>query len=175
VNYVMTFMEEWNFSDARNAANQAASGEWILSLDTDEIIIQSQFDRIVELVKSEKVDEVVGVGLKVYSRVRDTPDYVLGNIVRLFRNDVRIIWKCAIHESVMFSILEQNLRTIDTNIGIFHTGYDLESDVIKSKLERNLELLCREYAKRNISSIMKNALKNKLFETVKQLEVIQNA
>lgn len=173
VNYVMTFQEIWNFADARNAANQAASGKWILSLDTDEIIINDQFNGLVELLKNAQPD-VHGVSVKVYSPIGKLGEFIVGDIVRVFRNDVRIIWKCAIHESVMFSMLEQNLKSIESDISILHSGYDAEGDVIKHKLERNLELICRDYANRKNSSIVKNALKNHLYKTVTQLKAIEN-
>lgn len=172
IHHSIVYYPEWSFSDARNAAKGAASGDWILSLDTDEQIIQNQFDKLLSLI--ENADSETGAFiLKIYSQIGATNEYTIGNVNRVFRNDERINYKCAIHESVMFTVLDLGMKSIDCNVTIFHAGYDVDLDALKKKLHRNLNLICREYARYNQSNI-KDYLFGHLLKTVNEIERLSN-
>lgn len=170
VHYVMHYYQEWSFADARNVAQTAASGKWILAMDTDEMIIQAQLPALLELCQTGTAD---AYSMKMYSLL-DGDKFDITPVTRLFRNDPKIAWRCAIHETVLFSIYDNNLTHQDTNITIFHAGYNAEKDVLHKKLNRNLDMICREYAKCNHSH-MKNYLRVHLFQTIAELDRYEKA
>ena len=165
IHYVMHYFKEWNFADARNVAQTAASGKWILALDTDEMLIPNQVQTLIELCENGTAD---AYSLKAYSLL-EGDKFDIAPVTRLFKNNEKIVWRCGIHETVLFSIYDNDLKHEDTNITIFHAGYNQDKDVLIKKLSRNLDMICREYAK-TTHSHMKNYLKLHLTNTVKELE-----
>jgi hypothetical protein len=173
VHYVAVYLPEWSFSDARNAAKQAANGKWILSLDTDEVVVESELQKVFEAIK--KADSAtMGFSIKVFSEVGENgEENSLAPITRIFRNDSRIHWKCAIHETVLFSIYEIGSVVKDLDVTIFHSGYKADERTLISKLQRNIELLCREYTKYKPSHI-RDYLHVHLYRTINELERRKN-
>lgn len=165
IHYVMHHYKEWNFADARNVAQTAASGKWILALDMDEMLIPNQVETLLKLCENGKAD---AYSLKAYSLL-EGDKFDIAPVTRLFKNDPKIAWQCGVHETVLFSIYDNNLIHEDTNITIFHAGYNQDKDILNKKLNRNLDMICREYAKTN-NSHMKNYLRLHLFNTVKELD-----
>lgn len=148
ITYCAVCYDEWNFSDARNAAKMAATGEWILSLDTDEYIIQNQIERIFTTIQS-KPKKVGAVEVSIVSHIpcteKKTPEVT--RATRLFRNDTAINWQSRIHETVQFSLEEEGFLTDnDSTITLMHEGYEISDSEMIKKLERNLDLIMNEYA-----------------------------
>ena len=173
VHYVAVYLAEWSFADARNAAKKAANGKWILSLDTDEVIVESELQKVLAAI--EKADGVTcGFSIKVFSEVGENGgETSLAPITRIFRNDDRIHWKCAIHETVLFSIYEMGSVVKDLDVTIFHSGYKADDRTLNNKLSRNLEMLCSEYAKHKPSHI-RDYLYVHLYRTINELERRKN-
>ncbi len=173
VHYFTVYFSEWSFSDARNAAKQAASGKWILSLDTDEVIVESELQKVFAAI--EKADSVTcGFSIKVLSEVGENGgETSLAPITRIFRNDDRIHWKCAIHETTLFSIYEMGGIVKDLDVTIFHSGYKADARTLINKLSRNLEMLCKEYTKYKPSHI-RDYLHVHLYRTINELERRKN-
>ena len=142
---------DFNFADARNAAKHWATGEWILSLDTDESLIPQQFQDLVELIGSMP-KFVGGVKFTVLSHIPIITNGMVEyhrehvNTVRLFRNDVNIQWQSRVHETPSFSIQDNGYMINDSTITIFHTGYEVNKEALIGKLERNLKGIEIEYA-----------------------------
>lgn len=133
------FKYEWNndFSAAKNYAISKASGDWILSLDADEIIAKRDLQEIVKLIEINH-----SFGYKLIQRnytnktnitgwMPNPMDYQEGNgyagyfpspLVRLFRNDNRIRFQGLIHEIVEPVMENAGLPFQDTNIPIHHYG-----------------------------------------------------
>ena len=136
---------DFNYADARNAAKYYAEGEWILSLDTDEYLLKEQLPELVNMVANAPIS-AGGISVTVFSHIRDGDKYQRDAqaVVRLFRNDRRIMWQSQIHEVVSFSIQRAGYLILDSTITIFHRGYECKRDGIRAKLERNKMGLMRE-------------------------------
>lgn len=133
------FNFEWNddFSEAKNFMISKATGEWILSLDADEIIAKRDLQEIVRLTKEKApfgykfiqrtyLDKPNIVGWAPnpmdYPEGKDYPGFYPSPLVRLFRNDPRIRFRGKIHELVEPSMSEAGLLIQDTDIPIHHYG-----------------------------------------------------
>ena len=136
---------DFNYADARNAAKYYAEGEWILSLDTDEYLLKEQLPELVNMVANAPIS-AGGISVTVFSHIRDGDKYQRDAqaVVRLFRNDRRIMWQSQIHEVVSFSIQRAGYLILDSTITIFHRGYECKKEGIRAKLERNKMGLMRE-------------------------------
>lgn len=157
IHHVVHKYEEFSFADSRNVAQTAASGRWILALDTDEAISQVEFEKLLRIITHSPTD---------------AHNVLIGgsNHSRLYRNQESIVWRSAIHETIMFSVLENNLQLDDTDIQITHKGYDLDVTGMMLKLRRNLRMICREYHKHVGNSLMRSYLELNLFDTISELK-----
>ncbi len=128
-----------DFSAARNAALEAATGRWILVLDADEYLPASSARAIRDLL-AETGDAPRAFHLLNKSSSDDGRTGVVGKIVRLFPNrpDVRYAWP--VHEQVVTSLRRANIPIHDTEIEIIHTGYT-NAEVNLKKQTRNLRIL----------------------------------
>ena len=134
--------EPWSgdFSRARNAALDRASGEWILYIDADERL------RPVERAEVERLldgaDEVAfRVLLHPFEHSTPYREY------RLWRNDPRIRFRGVIHEKVMPAIHDlaaaEGRPIGDCALALDHVGYDGDQE---RKHRRNLPLLRAQLA-----------------------------
>lgn len=139
---------EWRFDSARNAAKQAATGEWILSLDTDEYIDKWQLPKILDSVESAG-NRTGGIYCTAISHVRQEEGFGLEavqRVCRLFRNDPAVFWRSRCHEFIDYSLREDGGYSIaDSTITIMHDGYEqTDTQGILDKFSRNYRLLCAE-------------------------------
>lgn len=79
-----------DFAAARNYALRHATGDWVLSIDADELLDAGAIPKIKELLSTEK--NSIGIHMKASS----TPFYA----PRLFRNIPSIKWSGRIHETI---------------------------------------------------------------------------
>ncbi|MHB1987107.1 MAG: glycosyltransferase [Acidimicrobiales bacterium] len=127
-----------DFSEARNVSLELARGEWILYIDADERLVDT--DR-------ESVERLLGNAKEVAFRLlfRPTLDQTPYREYRLWRNDPRIRFDGVIHEKVVPAIhrvAEEDGRPIGvTDMMLVHLGY--EGDQTRKHL-RNLPLLRRQ-------------------------------
>lgn len=80
-----------NFAQARNAALDMARGDWIFSVDADEVLERASGPRVRRSIQRTKVDAL---------RVRLRSGDVSWLAVRLFRNDPRHRYVGRVHENV---------------------------------------------------------------------------
>lgn len=137
---------EFRFDDARNAAKYHADGDWIMQLDTDEILIPAQIPDIIEAV-TKAPNSSGGIKCSVFSHINTDMGYhrEACAAVRLFRNDPNIQYQGRIHEIVDFSIKENGYLINDSTFMVYHQGYECEQTDLIGKLRRNLKGLCAEY------------------------------
>ena len=135
-----------NFSDARNASLERATGDWILFLDADEELAGESRDVLRRLTAAETVE---GYFVKIINYLGDEgwiepcPDLVF----RLFRNRRDYRFRGAIHEQIVDVILEKNSQAkyqVAEDFVILHHGYLNRHIRAKDKKNRNLELVRRE-------------------------------
>ncbi|HTP49043.1 MAG TPA: glycosyltransferase [Casimicrobiaceae bacterium] len=127
----------WNsdFAAARNAALDAASGQWALYIDADE-----------EVVGFERAELAALLGDALHAactvRLRPVTGYTRYREHRLFRNRADLRFRGVIHESILPALgdlcAREGLRVADSSLDIHHYGYDRDST---RKHERNLPLL----------------------------------
>jgi glycosyltransferase involved in cell wall biosynthesis len=136
---------EWidDFSAARNFALSKSTGDWILYLDADERLSKDSFEEVKSIISSGKK---YGVLCKVRSHDDAKGFSSVMKYVRLFKNDSRLRFSGSVHEQIVPSLDELNYEYTDSGITIYHYGYSLSKDEFKTKAERNLEILLKDYA-----------------------------
>ncbi len=117
---------------------EAASGDWILLLDCDELIAERDWHRVHEATGSEGVTgyrlttrnyakDPHRVGFVAtdgqYGEAKAYPGWFPTTKVRLFRNDDRIRFVGALHELVETSIEQIGGRIDDLEVPVHHYGY----------------------------------------------------
>ena len=124
-----------DFSEARNVAVEAATGEWILYIDADERLLLPEKTKLSSFLSNPRAAAawVQFMPKTGFTRYRE---------LRLFRNRPDIRFKGRIHETVMADVKrvcdESGLLVIMTAVKIDHLGYDGSQD---HKHARNLPLL----------------------------------
>ena len=143
---------KWNddFSKARNFALSRCTKEWILVLDTDEMIAEKDLDKIKELVKKKNIAcrFIQRTYLNKKSRFKwnqNDNSYSEGNgylgwkyrgIVRLFRNLPEIRFVYPIHETVKPSVLRLG-KIVNSNIPIHHFSSNKDYlELLKKKADK---------------------------------------
>jgi tetratricopeptide (TPR) repeat protein len=129
-----------DFSAPRNAGLQAATGDWILVLDADEMLEDGAAGRIRQLVEDAGV-----AGYHLRFRNVYTGGKTIGVLmVRLFRNLPGVRYANRIHEQVTPSLLAaaiaSGLILSIADVEVAHYGYTDELMRGRSKDERNERL-----------------------------------
>ena len=133
---------ENDFSKARNQALEYVNSDWVLVLDSDEVLSSKDFDLIRSAVNSKNID-----GYKLiqrnYTNNKNRKDwkkcdgkypkeeenwmgYISSFIVRLFKNDSSIRFKGNVHELVEDSIVENGGKIGAIDVSVHHLGYSRE-------------------------------------------------
>jgi glycosyltransferase involved in cell wall biosynthesis/predicted Zn-dependent protease len=129
-----------DFAAARNAAQEHATGDWILLLDADEELPAAQHPKLIADMKSATTIAFrlprVDAGREIEGR---------GFTPRLFRNAPEAFFRNRIHEQIFPSLLV-SARKWGLKIGlgsaeIVHHGSAAEVLRDRNKVERNLKLL----------------------------------
>ena len=131
-----------DFSAARNAALEHATGDWILMLDADEELSADGREKLKQAMNEPAVMAwrlpIVDVG-----READGCSYV----PRSYRNAPGLFYVGRVHEQVFSSIEVRRAEWgLENRIGdatLLHHGYTAELTRDRNKVERNLKLLER--------------------------------
>jgi len=135
-----------NFSDARNASLELATGDWVLFLDADEELAGESKEALRRLTADDNVE---GYFVKIINYlgnegwIETCPDLVF----RLFRNRPEYRFRGAIHEQIADVILEKNGKAayrMAEEIVIIHYGYLDRQISEKDKKNRNLKIIQKE-------------------------------
>lgn len=137
----------WNgdFAEARNFSLRHCTGTWVLYIDADERLLPEQASYIRSML--EEAPEYVGAFLcnivSPHRQTNNTTETHTGAYPRLFRNlgypDTQ--FQGRVHEQISPSILAAGLKIAPSDIIIRHLGYDQSPEVMRSKVQRNFELL----------------------------------
>jgi hypothetical protein len=128
-----------DFSAARNAGLEVATGRWILVLDADEYLPESSVSSIREIITSDSHPNRA-FHLLNKSTTDGGHTGVSGLIVRLFPNNPQVRYEWPVHEQVVTSLQREGIPIANTNIEIIHTGYSCAA-VNAAKQTRNLRIL----------------------------------
>lgn len=141
-----------NFSDARNHALSMCSGDWILSLDADERLLErhrniEQRDAgLVRRVVNSQPPEVQGMFLTCLSATPGPVDE--SPVLRLFRRLPHIRYEGKLHEEVGMTIQRAGGALGMTEIAIIHDGYQASIVEERGKWDRNIRNLLVEVEER---------------------------
>jgi glycosyltransferase involved in cell wall biosynthesis len=138
---VLSFAWEDDFAEARNAAVDAARGDWVLYIDADE--------RVVEFDRGEVERLLAARDHACYTvRFRPQSGFTRYREHRVFRNRSELRFRGVIHESLIPALDElvarEGMRIGASSIGLEHDGYDGD---IRHKHPRNLPLLRQRLAR----------------------------
>jgi glycosyltransferase involved in cell wall biosynthesis len=126
---------EEDFSKARNQCLEVALQPYILIIDADEIILNPK--KLFDLIYNS--DEGVGGWfLNLTSKISGHNHK--SKLLRFFKNK-GFRFKGIIHEQIAKDIVSKGFKLSDSEVNIFHSGYDLTNDKHLEKQKRNLELL----------------------------------
>ncbi len=129
-----------DFSAARNAALERATGDWILILDADEELPPDQH---AALQAGLNDPEVIACRLPLTNRGQEAEGRSC--VPRLFRNAPGAFYHGRIHEQVFQSLIALSkgwgLKTGFGAAQLVHHGYAKELVKDRNKIERNLNLL----------------------------------
>lgn len=135
-----------DFAAARNASFEAATGDWILYLDADEVLVEGDGPRLRELTGRVWREAMYLSETNHTGRLEDGTA-VTHNALRLFRNRPEYRFEGRIHEQIAHTLpgfLPERFEP--TTVRIEHYGYLGEVREAKDKSRRNLELLERQVA-----------------------------
>jgi tetratricopeptide (TPR) repeat protein len=137
---VSTFAWCDDFSAARNAALERATGDWVLILDADEELRPDQRVRLRRLL-----DDTSAIAFRLPLVDVDHEDEGTHYVPRLFRNAPGLHFIGRIHEDVFSSVerlrVEWGLQNKLGDAQLLHHGYTDAVRKSRSKGDRNLRLL----------------------------------
>jgi tetratricopeptide (TPR) repeat protein len=127
-----------DFSKARNFALSQASGDWILSLDADEIISARDHDKFRNIIDSAQTGPAAFcIRTRNYTRhvnavgwqpntgeypEEEGPGWIPSDKVRLFTNDARIRFSHPVHELVEPALRKLKIAVSTCDIPVHHYG-----------------------------------------------------
>jgi len=128
-----------DFSAARNESIKYASGDWIFWIDADERLLPESIPELKSMMKYENKPVIYKVHIR--NIIKDGQNHSLSNAHRLFNNNRGISFSGRIHEQVSPSVAKLGGEERDSNIGLYHVGYNLEDKQTEEKMGRNRKLL----------------------------------
>lgn len=135
-----------DFAAARNESLKHSNGKWILYLDADERISQFEVDKFRKSL-SEVSEDTGGLICTIESPHANLTggesDVHRGSYPRMFRNlgVDKVRFQGRVHEQISPSLKENNLQLMQSDIIIYHLGYDQSREIMEGKIERNYRML----------------------------------
>ncbi|HWD69963.1 MAG TPA: glycosyltransferase [Solirubrobacteraceae bacterium] len=134
---------EWtgNFSDARNASLEAATGDWFIYLDADEVLVAEDVDKLRALT-GQTWREAFFLHETNFTGDEGNGVSVVHSALRMFRNRPNYRFSGRLHEQIALHLpayLPE--RRAQSPVRINHYGYLGVVRESKDKARRNLDLL----------------------------------
>ncbi|SHJ49551.1 Glycosyl transferase family 2 [Hathewaya proteolytica DSM 3090] len=139
------YFHEWNnnFSEMRNITINYAKGEWILIIDGDEVLEESE--EIIKYFHSTVGDKFGAVALTVKNLLDEDKDYhyALLQSPRIFKNDGFFHYKGSVHNDPIFKG-----ECLALNSVLIHYGYiSTDEELMEKKYQRTKKMLEEELKK----------------------------
>jgi tetratricopeptide (TPR) repeat protein len=134
---------EWtgSFSDARNVSFEAATGDWIIYLDADEVLVAEDVERLRALTGRVWREAFYLVETSFTGHSGDGMA-VTHNAMRVFRNRPSYRFEGRLHEQISHQLpMYAPGRVERTQVRVEHYGYLGVVREAKEKSSRNIELL----------------------------------
>ncbi len=129
---------EWigDFAYSRNLSLEKASCSWIIWMDADDYVPPDQVEAFKKL-KLTALDRMIS--FSVCNTEEGKPTGLIFMQARMFPNHPKMRFEGRIHENIMQASADLGLNPVNTNVVIWHMGYEtLEIRVKKAK--RNLDI-----------------------------------
>jgi tetratricopeptide (TPR) repeat protein len=139
---------EWNgsFADARNVSLEAASGDWAMYLDADEVLVAEDVARIRALTGRVWREAFTLVETNYTGDIEDGTA-LTHNALRIWRNRPEYRFKGRLHEQMAWALPGYLTERLEyTQLRIEHYGYLGVVRDAKDKSRRNLDLLLQQVA-----------------------------
>lgn len=131
-----------DFGAARNESIRHATGDYILWLDADDRVDESEVEKIKRLKRRFPFRKNEAYYFVVNSQSPIDGETLFYQI-RIFPKVDGVKFEGKIHEQVVYNLQRLGLRLVNTDIHVRHSGYrDLTT--IQEKSERNLRILRKE-------------------------------
>jgi tetratricopeptide (TPR) repeat protein len=135
---------EWtgSFSEARNASLEAATGDWFIYLDADEVLVSEDVERLRALAGQTWREAFFLHETNFTGEQEGTGVSVVHSALRLFRNRPHYRFSGRLHEQIAYHLpayLPE--RMAQSSVRVNHYGYLGVVRESKDKARRNLELL----------------------------------
>jgi len=139
---------EWtgSFSDARNASFEAATGDWIIYLDADEVLVGEDMNRLKVLTGRVWREAFYLVETSYTGQLGDGAA-ITNSALRVFRNRSHYRFEGRLHEQIAHHLPTFAAGRIEhSSVRIDHYGYLGAVRDAKEKSRRNIELLLAQRA-----------------------------
>jgi len=129
---------EWigDFAYSRNLSIEKATCSWILWMDADDYVPPDQIEGFKKL-KNTALDRMIS--FTVCNTENGKPTGLRFMQARMFPNHPKMRFEGRIHENVLSSAADLGLNVVNTNILIWHMGYET-LEIRQKKARRNLEI-----------------------------------
>src|SRR3954454_18542011 len=137
---------EWtgSFADARNVSFDAATSDWLMFLDADEVLVSDDAQRLREVLGRTWREAFYLVETNFTGEL-DDGTAVTHNALRVFRNRPEYRFEGRIHEQIAHKLPTGQPERIEiTDVRVEHYGYLGVVRDAKDKSRRNIELLERQ-------------------------------
>ncbi len=138
----------WNgsFAEARNVSLDAATGDWLIYLDADEVLVEADTERLRAL-RGHSWREAFYLVETNHTGDLDDGTAVTHNALRMFRNRPEYRFTGRLHEQVAHAMPGDLAERFEhTGVRVEHYGYLGVVRDAKEKSRRNIELLERQAA-----------------------------
>ncbi|HZE03574.1 MAG TPA: glycosyltransferase, partial [Solirubrobacteraceae bacterium] len=143
-----------SFSEARNVSFEAATGDWIMYLDADEVLVAESVEQLRALT-GHTWREAFYVVETSYTGELGDGGAIVNNALRIFRNRPDYRFRDRLHEQILHTLPTYLPgRVQQTPVRLQHYGYLGSVREAKEKSRRNVELLRRQAAEGPLTAFL---------------------
>jgi len=130
-----------DFSLIRNIAHSAATSDWILWLDGDEVFTDSGIKKIKnQLLLDNNADFYLMPRLNFWKETKYIAWYP-DSQYKLYRNNIGLKWKHKIHEKIYDETNQNHRRKLKhTDVNIFHYAYMKSKEDVRKKMANYIKI-----------------------------------